>query len=230
MNETCIFCQRQINYQINLGWLFSFSPLVEKWICQECYSLLSPLSKTQTCKGCGRKSAVRLCQDCQKWKAKRKKLLYNKALYVYQNDLMKAYFERYKFLGDYYLRKVFQREFEHFIYRNFPAKEWQYVPIPVSKQTFAVRKFNQVTGLVEHLPLKQYLSVKSETKEIQSHKNRFERLNTTQLFSCDAKLNLQLSKILLIDDIYTTGTTLYHAQKLMQQAGAQEIRSVTLAR
>ena len=37
-------------------------------------------------------------------------------------------------------------------------------------------------------------------------------------------------RILLVDDVYTTGRTLYHAAVLFKQAGCKEIGSVSLAR
>ncbi|MDQ7188926.1 hypothetical protein RCG33_05160 [Lactococcus lactis] len=35
---------------------------------------------------------------------------------------------------------------------------------------------------------------------------------------------------MLIDDIYTTGTTLYHASQILKEAGVHEIRSFSLCR
>jgi competence protein ComFC len=41
---------------------------------------------------------------------------------------------------------------------------------------------------------------------------------------------LEHKSILIIDDIYTTGTTLRHAAKALITAGAKEVSSITLAR
>ncbi|MFG7387667.1 ComF family protein [Lactococcus lactis] len=38
------------------------------------------------------------------------------------------------------------------------------------------------------------------------------------------------TKVILIDDIYTTGTTLYHASQILKEAGVHEIRSFSLCR
>ncbi|MGH2325015.1 ComF family protein [Leuconostoc lactis] len=37
-------------------------------------------------------------------------------------------------------------------------------------------------------------------------------------------------RVLLVDDVYTTGNTLYHAATLLYQLGAKEVKSLSLAR
>ncbi|HBC90402.1 MAG TPA: ComF family protein, partial [Lactococcus sp.] len=38
------------------------------------------------------------------------------------------------------------------------------------------------------------------------------------------------NKVLLIDDVYTTGRTLQHAITVLKEAGAQDVRSFSLCR
>ena len=64
----------------------------------------------------------------------------------------------------------------------------------------------------------------------QSHKDRAMRMKTKQPFEYVGPNNLSDKKILLVDDIYTTGRTLYHAKALLEDAGAKFVTSVTLAR
>ena len=63
----------------------------------------------------------------------------------------------------------------------------------------------------------------------QSSKTREERLQSRQCFKL--KDNVQLPpKILLIDDIYTTGSTLQLAKEILVEAGVKEIVTFSLAR
>lgn len=91
--------------------------------------------------------------------------------------------------------------------------------------------FNQVKGLVENLPLCECLKMQDMHKRIrQSHKKREERLQTKQPFKLSTKFEVKQKNILLIDDIYTTGQTLYHAQEIFLKANVNQVCSMTLGR
>lgn len=231
MNTKCKLCQQMINYKINLAWIFSFKPIKEKFICKDCYQKFEFI-QSPICEGCGRKSNDKTCLDCVKWEKKQKKLLKNRALLVYQNQATKEYFNLYKFIGDYQLRKIFQNKFEKMIMQNYPLKQWIYVPIPVNKSTQEhERMFNQVVGLIENLPYVELLAVDENLHQIkQVEKNRIDRIHTPQPFKFNGKIDLKGKNILLVDDVYTTGTTLYHAQQIMFEHGAKKVHSITLAR
>ena len=62
----------------------------------------------------------------------------------------------------------------------------------------------------------------------QSEKSRSERLKTQQPFEYIGD-KLQ-GNYAIIDDVYTTGRTLYYAQELLLKNGASRVCSVTLAR
>lgn len=231
MNHRCLICQRELSYQLTLAWLFSFNQLIEKFICNDCHQKFRRIEGS-ICKGCGRIEGNDLCKDCICWQSNGKTLLENRALYLYRNDAMQDYFRRYKFEGDYYLRYIFKREFQQFIKHNYSPLRWCYCPIPVDHYTFENgRGFNQVKGLIDGLQYKDYLQFKNKGSRLkQSHKNRTERMNTSQPFILTHPQDVQSKQIVLIDDIYTTGRTLYHAQDLLLNAGATKVTSVTLAR
>lgn len=77
------------------------------------------------------------------------------------------------------------------------------------------------------LPYKHLLE--KEDVLAQSSKNRQERLNSQQCFIL-AKDVLLPEKILLIDDVYTTGKTLQLARELLLEAGVKEVLTFSLAR
>ena len=63
----------------------------------------------------------------------------------------------------------------------------------------------------------------------QSSKNRQERLKSQQCFTLAKDVCLP-DKILLIDDVYTTGKTLQLALELLLEAGVKEVLTFSLAR
>ncbi|KRL02896.1 phosphoribosyltransferase [Liquorilactobacillus capillatus DSM 19910] len=225
-------CHQTVEQQLTFKWLFSFGQMQEKDICEECWQKFIPIQANERCSGCGRKQAKNsLCYDCSRWqKNGQTVLLKNRALFVY-NEAMQHFMEEYKFKGDYYWRYLFQDIFEqnlHYYYR----KDWIYVPIPVDEQTMSVRGFNQVIGLLRTpATTVAALKMKHFTKRTkQSHKNRAQRLATKQPFEYVENKSITGKKILLLDDVYTTGRTLYYAQELLLQAGAECVQSFTLAR
>ena len=192
-------------------------------LCQDCKSGFEPISN-QHCPSCYKEGEENVCQDCCYWQ-ERGQLVAHQSLYRY-NAAMKDFFSHYKFQGDYLLRHVFAQELKAALI-NY--KGYALVPLPVSQERFQKRGFNQVTGFLEATGLPyQDLLQKAETAT-QSSKNRAERLQTEQSFALieDKKLP---EKILLIDDIYTTGATLQLARRLFFENGVKEIRTFSLAR
>ncbi|MCH5385089.1 ComF family protein [Limosilactobacillus reuteri] len=152
--------------------------------------------------------------------------LHHRGLYRY-NEAMKEYMQRYKFNGDYRLRMVFQREFSKVVNEQ---KTDLIVPIPVTSTTMQTRGFNQVIGLLREVSYQPILRTKASSKVAQSSKTKEERLTTKQPFILESPEKVINKRILLVDDVYTTGWTLYHAAVLFKQAGCKEIGSVSLAR
>lgn len=134
---------------------------------------------------------------------------------------------RYKFMGDYRLRSVFSNELVSEI-KTIPAD--LVVPIPVTTQTMATRGFNQVVALVEGIHLDKCLRAKKRTKIAQSSKSRQARLLSKQPFVLNNPSVVKGKRVLIIDDVYTTRRTLYHAAELMYNAGAVSVISISLAR
>ncbi|WP_167550924.1 ComF family protein [Fructilactobacillus lindneri] len=151
--------------------------------------------------------------------------LINQSLYSY-DGVIKEYIDRYKFQGDYRLRKLVATQITELI-----KKYEVVVPIPINQVTMGVRKFNQVTGWLEEVNYTMVLTAKPKLKA-QFQKNRSERLQTQQPFAMNEKYveMIKQKQICLVDDIYTTGTTLHHAAQLLLDNGAQSVRSITLAR
>ena len=104
------------------------------------------------------------------------------------------------------------------------------VPIPVTNHTMRTRGFNQVTGLIENVQYTELIKHREKQKVAQSKKDRQSRLKTKQPFFLDKDINLRGRKVLLVDDIYTTGRTLYHAAELCYLNGCKRVQSLSLAR
>jgi len=180
------------------------------------------IEQTQVCPGCGRANSPTLCADCTRWQAQGETLLHHHALFTY-NAAMKNFIQQYKGLGDYQLHDAFDDQWPHF------ARKVALIPIPSEANHYARRGFDPVLGLFGQLPLMQVLR-KQATDKPQAQKTRHERLQTPQSFEVVATLAPE-RPVILLDDLYTTGRTLYHAAAALRQAGHRgKIQSFSLIR
>ncbi|ERJ77588.1 hypothetical protein HMPREF1557_00704 [Streptococcus sobrinus W1703] len=142
--------------------------------------------------------------------------------------MMKQYFSSYKFQGDYLLRKIFSNEIKRAL---ADYKSYTIVPIPLSEESLKKRKFNQVTGFLEDASIsyQRLLEVQGKSKPTQSNKTRKERMQTKQFFQV-ANKEILPERILLVDDIYTTGATLLLARQVLYEKGVKTIKTFSLAR
>lgn len=109
-------------------------------------------------------------------------------------------------------------------------KKWDLWVIPVDEETMATRGFNQVEGWLEGLNYHCALQMKQRQGRIkQARKTRQERLRSKQPFLYRGP-RVENRNILLVDDIYTTGRTLYYARQIALLQGAKHVRSITLCR
>lgn len=173
-----------------------------------------------------------LCSDCFKWEYSleaKGSLKMNRSIYKY-NEHMKEILASYKFRGDAMIANVFQSSFKEGFNLFYKKEEPLVVPIPLSPERLYERGFNQALLLAELLgePVADILTKADAPK--QSKKGRQERLVRENTFHIVSPEKVKAKKILLVDDIYTTGTTLRMAAKLLRDAGATSISALTLIR
>jgi competence protein ComFC len=165
-----------------------------------------------------------LCQDCRAWEATEyaRTVQSGRSLYRY-NEAMQAYLHQYKFLQDVVLAEVFAAELQKELRHSKSA----IVPIPMHPEKLKSRTFSQVDCLLDAAGIPYtHLLLKRET--VQGKKSRQERLSSSALFSWNGKDIPK--KVILVDDLYTTGTTMRHAAKALKEAGAEEISLFSLIR
>ncbi|AEV94819.1 ComF operon protein C [Pediococcus claussenii ATCC BAA-344] len=209
---------------MDLEFILSWQGIQSELVCVDCKNLFARLEDGQICKGCGRSSQKIQCADCSRWDDDFR----NIAMYEY-NDAMKDYFNRYKFLGDYYLANVFNREFSSFISKNIKAGE-KLVTIPVDDLTMKTRGFNQVDGIIGLDTLNVLNSIRQSGQLHQFQLSRQERLEQDNHFTIDDPKQILGQEVVILDDIYTTGKTVRDAARVLKNSGCKSVRSITLCR
>ncbi|PLS04340.1 ComF family protein [Neobacillus cucumis] len=232
--ERCLYCHRVIAPAV--GWVALFSKEKEQPLCPTCEERLEKV-EGETCRICSRPfhrlgEQYRngdLCHDCTRWEADPEWqgfLEKNHSLYLY-NDFLKELIATYKFRGDYILAKVFIELFKKEVSEMAPDL---LVPIPLSEERLYERGFNQSTAVLTYAGFPAAEILTRVHSEKQSKKSREERIQIPQVFKMKHNGYIKDKRILLVDDIYTTGSTLRHAAKLLKEAGAESIQSLTIAR
>lgn len=249
--ERCLFCGEMRGDPLSFHNLFS--PEYAPGFCLSCREQLVPIDPRHCCRLCGRdlsrldrnRVTEGTCSDCVKWANSGRNGLYvnNHALYHY-NRFLKEMINQFKFRGDVRLADGFAAELTrayrrivHNCVREQPGilkrkPSFLLVPVPLSSERLLERGFNQADVLARQIgaPIVQALvRVRDEAK--QSKKNRAERMRLRATpFQLNEKAAVSLSghKILLIDDIYTTGATMRFAAEALAPARPDSIRSLTL--
>jgi len=218
----CLLCKGQIEEKGSFLQLFLLKEEGPS-CCYTCYQNFERISE-EHCPRCFRDGKSDLCTDCKKWEEEGN-LVQHQSIFTY-NQAMKAYFSQYKFQGDYALRFVFAKATKKAV-KMF--REHTIVPIPVSIEKFQVRGFNQVQGILDAGKVAYRNILEKKDTLAQSSKTREERLQTQQAFEIKKEVDLP-DKILLVDDIYTTGKTLQLAKQIFLEAGVKEVLSFSIAR
>lgn len=226
----CLICNEQVAIQITWKSLLSGSGMNT---CATCYETLVKINDP-TCPVCFRpQNNQNICSDCQSWEndPKWKGILENNVSVYEYNNAMKDILSTFKFRGDAALAAVFEKDFKTSYKTNFKTiKIDAAIPIPLSPERLYERGFNQAKLLADFLPLPQLNVLERTHHEKQSKKSRQERLTSNNVFTFTEASIIRGKNILLVDDIYTTGSTLRHAAKRLIDNGAHSVSSFTLIR
>jgi len=111
------------------------------------------------------------------------------------------------------------------------------VPIPLHRKKLRERGFNQAELIAKvvakHLQVRLTKGNLKRTKATitQTSLDRKERRrNLREAFTVKNRDGFQAKNVLLVDDVYTTGTTIKEAAKVLKEAGVKEVYVFALAR
>jgi competence protein ComFC len=225
--SVCLVCHVPIAL---VGWR-SILLLEQHKLCYRCERELEKIHGP-ICEGCGRMGSFdQSCNDCSRWNEERfwqQHPLKNRSIYQY-NEGMKTILNLYKFRGDYELSKIFHEEI-----RGLFKKEYASVDvvsyIPLSAERLYERGYNQAEVFAKATGQKSVPLLTKRHESKQSKKSRQERISGENPFDLIPHSTIINKHILLVDDIYTTGTTVHHAAKVLLQNGATKVSSLSLIR
>ncbi len=210
-------------------------------ICEHCLSKLREL-EPPFCRICsapfyGAEEDIHICEDCLR---KRPHFTSLSSPYVYEGTASTAVrlfkFQKRAAVGK--LLGTLLKEYSLSWWKKIKQKKEEYVivPVPLAPKRLRQRGFNQSLILARYVSnsLKvpvDYLSLR-RTKEtlpqsLLSPKER--KKNVKDAFQVKGD-NLKGKRIILVDDVATTGNTLNECAKVLKKAGAVEVRCLVFAR
>lgn len=236
----CLWCDSDMRETVS--WRHVFGQSEQRVICHWCQAQLAPLASPLCCI-CGRSLQDiaapyvhdDLCHDCLLWERSdyHDLLRMNRSLFHY-NAFLKGMMTQFKFRGDAVIIEGFRQAWQS-LYEDIFAG-CVIVPVPLSEGRLYERGFNQSMLLAEMLSVSEACWApvlrRDEHEDHQSRKNRAQRLMFRGgLFSLAGdQTAIRGQSCLIIDDIYTTGTTVRQAARILHNHGAADVSSLTVAR
>jgi len=161
-------------------------------------------------------------------------LAYSACLY---DDELKGLIHRFKYKGKTVLANIFSRLMIGYIKDNPEITEVDLVTVvPLHKERLKEREFNQSFLLADTISKEYSLALTNTLGKMRRtrHQNELtkgERLkNLKGAFSVLREADITGKRMLLIDDVMTTGSTLGECAKTLLNGGAKSVKCFTLAR
>lgn len=202
-------------------------------ICPECVKSLS-FVKGPVCKKCGKEvfsDRLEYCFDCTKhtrsFESGRALINYNDAA---KDSMVKIKYKNKREYIDFYTEAICRR-YEKQITR---MRADVLVPVPVHPSRMKTRGYNQAELLARGIgrslgiPVRSDLLRRSRKTAPQKELNPAERLkNLEQAFEAEGNF-AGIETVILIDDIYTTGSTIEACTRALKRAGVKTVYFLTI--
>lgn len=205
----------------------------DQMLCADCRVRIRPIGR-ETCHKCGKEFADTgriYCYDCS-----RKLHFFDRGFAVFKYEDVKESLYRFKYSGRAEYARFYAYAADRFIGRELRALAPDaIVPVPIHRRRYAKRGYNQAYEFAKELS--DYIGVPVRDDLIKRCKNTIplkklsetERKNNLKKAFIIASNDVKLKKILLIDDIYTTGATMDAIAAIFKQAGVGQVYFLTVA-
>lgn len=223
----CILCHKGVNAAyINL--------------CSRCFENIEILSCSASCSHCHKplipgNSDYAICDECRKYRSA-DSITRNYSAAIYDGNIKMLLF-KLKFEKKKDIAKVLALLIDKYLKTNKLKLACDYlVPVPISDKRLNERGYNQafliakelsgITGLKVNNSLIRHKS----TEHLHTQTLSERKAVLSEAFSINEAVNIKNKNIVILDDIFTTGTTVNECAKILLASGARSVSSLTAAR
>lgn len=202
-------------------------------LCSGCEKKL-PYIKEPICKKCGKeleKQEAEYCRDCQRFSHRFDR---GAAVFAY-NDVMRRSIAMFKYHNRREYAKFYAKEMAQHCRRFLNRCEPEVIiPIPIHKKKMRQRGFNQAElvakelGKILKIPVDTTYLIRTENTTPQKELTRQQRKANLKRAFTVKETERVYHRILLIDDIYTTGATMDAVSELLRANGAGNLFFLTI--
>lgn len=231
----CVCCNKL--FDVNIDYL-------DQRICKSCFLTLKGfISHGNNCSKCSLKLDENnlyeiksgLCKDCIE---SEEDVFYDKHIsFLQYNKYLSSMLRDFKFGENKYIGEVFIKVLEEEIIKNKELFEsFDYITyVPLHKERQKNRGFNQSEIITKNicdllnLNYDKNIIIKTKNNKPQSTVELSEKKkNVKNVFIVNRDIFLKNKRILVIDDIFTTGNTINECAKVLKEAGVREVFAFTV--
>lgn len=210
---------------------------IERLIFPHCCLICGKLVSAIWCRECKRKLQEKAIFKIEN--KEKKEYYFEKHLYIflYKDEIRKLLLD-YKFNDKSYLYQIFSE----IIIKNkkicgILKKYGIIMPVPIHHKRKKQRGYNQsaliarsIAKQIEELEYQDILEKIKDTVPQSSLKKEQRRKNAQNVYQIKKKAKIKQKNIILLDDIYTTGSTVNAIAKVLKENGVKEILVLTIAK
>lgn len=224
--NTCFFCDA---YDESIG---------EKYICPNCEARIKKIVPP-SCSKCSKpidfNASTNICPDCSSYE---RHFEMSKSPFAYEGIIKKGIYN-FKYYNKPYFYKFFGNCLLSYM-KSINYMNFDYVlSVPLHASKMRIRGYNQSELLAKYLSGKlsiPYVDALKRTKKTlkQSEQTKEERRkNLRNAFAVKKRANTEYiknSSVLLVDDVYTTGSTADECSIALLEYGVGKVYVITIAR
>lgn len=215
---TCVFCSR----------------IEHNGICEKCNSELVYIREPR-CMCCGKPIRYKEQEYCMDCKGAAFAFEQGRSLWLHK-DPVKGSIYQFKYKNRRIYAQVYARKLAK-VYKNLIMK-WgvnTIIPVPLHRKRRRIRGYNQAEVLAKYLGRELEIPVEinaiyriKHTAPQKKLDNKDRRKNLSKAFLVSDEWKVK-QKVLLIDDIYTTGSTIHAIATKLKRSGVEKVYFLTIS-
>jgi ComF family protein len=198
-----------------------------EWVCRFCAAEIAPLSQAG-CLRCGRDNTS-IC-DCAMLPAEVERM---RSVYPFAGWVREA-IHRLKYAGERARAPMLADQVTHIVDQLEDMEG--IIPVPIHPNRLRARGFNQSELLAKRIsqtygiPVMRVLE-RVEDRGSQVGRNSYDRWTAVEgAFRCTSPISVRNRRVIVLDDVITTGATISSCAVTLGAAGASAVRGISIAR